>query len=190
MRRNATRRGRLAVFAQKLIRAGAIAKIALVLLYNFRESMLFEGSRKRRDRQPCQAKRSLSFRPAHHPMRLGLRGQSLGHSSIDSELALSVKARSLLWRTTMPRQITCITKPDVHSSHEAITHVGGSSFYVTREQCADDIRFRRESYFVHVGLYQTSVEAYQRNNTGPWFIRTKQDNTQKDNLLSLLQCRR
>jgi len=107
---------------------------------------------KRRDRQPCQAKRSLIFPTRASPMRLGLRGQSLGNSSIDSELALSVKARSLFWRTTMPRQITCITKPDVHSSHEAITHVGGSSFYITREQCADDIRFRRESYFVHVGL--------------------------------------
>ncbi len=38
----------------------------------------------------------------------------------------------------MAGQITCITKPDPHNSHEAITHVGGvrangTGFYITRQ---------------------------------------------------------
>ena len=94
----------------------------------------------------------------------------------------------------MPSQITCITKPDRYNDHEAITNVGGrrsngSGFYITREQCADDIRFSREQYFVHVGRDTVAVEAYQRTYGGPWFIRTKPDATRKDNLLSLDECR-
>jgi hypothetical protein len=93
----------------------------------------------------------------------------------------------------MPSQIKCITKPHPHSDHEAITHVGGNRdngngayFYITRQQCADDIRLKRESYFVHVGTNTIAVEAYERG--GNWYIRTKPDNTQRDNLLSLPQC--
>lgn len=87
----------------------------------------------------------------------------------------------------MPLQITCITKPNAHSTHEAITHVGGSGFYITREKCADDIDNRRQSYFVHVGLYKTDVTTYTKN--GVKYIKTKADSTQKDNLLSLPQCK-
>jgi hypothetical protein len=94
----------------------------------------------------------------------------------------------------MASQITCITKPDRYSDHEAITNVGGvrangTKFYIPREVCADDIRFNRDSYFVHVGGYQIGVEAYQLRVTGPWFIKTRPDATKKDNLLSLPECR-
>jgi hypothetical protein len=92
----------------------------------------------------------------------------------------------------MASQITCITKPDRYSTHEAITHVGGVrggvKFYTPREQCADDIRLRRETYFVHVGGYQVNVEAYQLHTSGPWFIKMYPDATKKDNLLSLPEC--
>lgn len=94
----------------------------------------------------------------------------------------------------MASQITCITKPDRSNDHEAITDVGGvrangTTFNITRETCAADIRSRRESYFVHVGQYKIDVEAYQRVGNGPWFIRTRPDSTKKDNLLSLPECR-
>jgi hypothetical protein len=96
----------------------------------------------------------------------------------------------------MASQITCITKPDRYGTHEAITAVGGrrgngagAAFYITREQCADDIRFNRESYFVHVGRYTIQVTAYQHTVGGPWFIKTEPDETKKDNLLSLPECR-
>jgi hypothetical protein len=93
----------------------------------------------------------------------------------------------------MASQITCITKPNRDSDHEAITNVGGmrgsgARFYITRQECADDIRFRRETYFVQVGLYKVDVIAYQRVTGGPWFIKTTPDATKKDNLLSLPAC--
>ena len=86
----------------------------------------------------------------------------------------------------MSRRITCITKPNAHSTHEAITHVGGSGLYITRTECANDIRSGRESYHVKVGFYDVAVVAYERG--GVWFIRTTPDSTTKDNLLSLGQC--
>lgn len=93
----------------------------------------------------------------------------------------------------MASQITCITKPDRDNTHEAITRVGGVrggvNFNIAREQCADDIRLRREEYFVHVGGYRIGVTAYQNHVNGPWFIKTQPDATKKDNLLSLPGCR-
>jgi hypothetical protein len=86
----------------------------------------------------------------------------------------------------MNRQITCIVKPNVHSTHEAITEVGGPGFRVSRTECANDIVARRHNYHVKVGLYDVAVTAYERNST--WYIKTKPDSTQKDNLLSLRQC--
>ena len=92
----------------------------------------------------------------------------------------------------MASQITCISKPDRFSSHEAITHVGGmrtngTGFNITRQQRADDIRSGSESYFVQVGRYRIDVTAYQGSG-GIWFIKTEPDETRKDNLLSLPEC--
>lgn len=91
----------------------------------------------------------------------------------------------------MASRITCITKPDAQSSHEHITHVGGirqdgSGFYITREQCANDIDALRETYYVMVRTAQANVTTYNRN--GVKFIRTVADRTLRDNLLSLPQC--
>lgn len=91
----------------------------------------------------------------------------------------------------MASQIKCITKPNAHSSHEAITHVGGARsnggyFYITRTECANDIRTNRESYFVQVGNDKVDVIAYEKG--GVWYIKTKPDSTLRDNLLSLPPC--
>ena len=91
----------------------------------------------------------------------------------------------------MAGQITCIIKPDPHNSHEAITHVGGvrasgTGFYITRQECAADIVNRQDTYFVRVGQNRIGVEAYQRHSV--WYIKTRPDHTQKDNLLNLPQC--
>jgi Protein of unknown function (DUF3892) len=91
----------------------------------------------------------------------------------------------------MAGQITCITKPDPHNSHEAITHVGGvrangTGFYITRQECAADIVNRQDTYFVRAGQNRIGVEAYQRQSV--WYIKTRPDHTQKDNLLNLPQC--
>jgi hypothetical protein len=86
----------------------------------------------------------------------------------------------------MASQITCITKPGPYDDHEHITHVGGASFYITREACANNIDTGRETYFVQVGNDRADVTTYTRN--GLKFIRTKRDRTNRDNLLSLRQC--
>jgi len=91
----------------------------------------------------------------------------------------------------MADRITCITKPDAQDHHEAITAVGGTRasgvhFNISRTTCADDIRFKRASYFVKVDNDETVVTAYEKNGT--WYIRTKPDKTQTDNLLSLPKC--
>jgi hypothetical protein len=92
----------------------------------------------------------------------------------------------------MASQIDCIIKPDPQNHHEAITAVGGIRpngirFNIPRTQCADDIRLNRETYFVKVGNDKIGVTAYEKNFT--WYIKTRPDHTQRDNLLSLGQCR-
>jgi hypothetical protein len=85
----------------------------------------------------------------------------------------------------MARQITCILTTS-RNSREHITRVGGSWGNISRQDCADDIRFRRDTYFVIGGGRQVNVEAYQSN--GVWYIKTYPDDTTKDNLLSLPDC--
>ena len=92
----------------------------------------------------------------------------------------------------MPHQITCITKPDPHSSHEAILRIGGiaangTHFNISREDCYDNIK-GGHVFHVKVGNADAKVEAYQRNGQGK-YIRTFPDATKKDNLLNLPQCR-
>ena len=87
----------------------------------------------------------------------------------------------------MAREITCILTAS-RQHHEHITRVGGPGYAtISREQCADDIRFGRETYFTRGGGMRAEVEAYQ--NRGIWYIRTTPDATRKDNLLSLPDCR-
>jgi len=86
----------------------------------------------------------------------------------------------------MARQITCVTTRD-RTHHEHITRVGGSWGNISREDCANDIRLRREDYFVLGGSHRADVEAYQ--SQGVWYIRTYPDSTKRDNLLSLPDCR-
>jgi len=91
----------------------------------------------------------------------------------------------------MSHQITCITKPDRESSHEAIQRVGGiqengQRFNISRQECYDYIK-GGHSFHVKVGKSDIGVIAYQRNGEGK-YIRTEPDATKKDNLLSLPPC--
>ena len=88
----------------------------------------------------------------------------------------------------MARQITCILTTS-REHHEHIVRVGGSWGNISREDCANDIRSRRETYFTMGGGMRAEVEAYQLKTSGPWYIRTVPDATRKDNLLSLPDCR-
>lgn len=90
----------------------------------------------------------------------------------------------------MSHQITCITKPDRESHHEAIQRVGGieengSRFNISREQCYNYIK-GGQTFHVKVDRYDVRVEAYESH--GGKYIRTTPDATKKDNLLSLPPC--
>lgn len=89
-------------------------------------------------------------------------------------------------------RITCITKPERENHHEAITRVGGirenqTKFNITREDCYDDIK-AGQKFHVVVGRNDVKVVAYQKNGVGK-YIRTEADATDKDNLLSLDECK-
>ena len=91
----------------------------------------------------------------------------------------------------MSHQITCVTKPDRDSHHEAIQRVGGvesggAKFNISREACYDQIK-NGQAYHVVVGRNDVTVIAYQINGVGK-YIRTTPDATKKDNLLSLPPC--
>lgn len=92
----------------------------------------------------------------------------------------------------MENQVTCITKPDYHSPVEHITHLGGpaqggGNWYITREDMIQKINSRQYVFYVLVGGAKAYVEVAERN--GVAYVKTKPDATQRDNLLSLPQCR-
>jgi hypothetical protein len=89
-------------------------------------------------------------------------------------------------------EITCITKPNVHSAHEHITHVGNPSWSVKRltvENVIARLKSRTDAFYVQdprgTRAYVKVVPASAGRRE---YIRTYVDNTPTDNLLSLNQC--
>ncbi len=92
----------------------------------------------------------------------------------------------------MSNRVTCITKPNAHSPLEHITSLGGDTsdgrhWKESREDVITKIRSGNYSFHVEADGYAISVELASRN--GVDYVKTKPDATQKDNLLSLPQCR-
>lgn len=88
-------------------------------------------------------------------------------------------------------QITCITKPNVHSPHEHITHVGNPSvpWKLTTTQVIHKIENKIDTFYVKDS--KTGKVAYVgviRILGKMPFIRTYADGDWNDNLLSLNQC--
>lgn len=88
-------------------------------------------------------------------------------------------------------QVTCITKPNTHSSHEHITHIGNpsTSWKITTAEAIRQIEGKINSFYVkdqRTGqiAYVGVVRVIGRNP----FIRTYADGDWNDNLLSLNQC--
>jgi hypothetical protein len=93
--------------------------------------------------------------------------------------------------------INCVIKTGREGSLEGIAYVGGrrggglgKPFLTTREQCADDIRLERESYYIHVAGENIYLQAFQLVSAGPWFIKSRLDPTNNDLLSSLPECPR
>jgi hypothetical protein len=85
-------------------------------------------------------------------------------------------------------QVTCITKPNRDSKHEAISHLGGAGWYWTRQQVFDSINAKTNTFYTMVGGKRANVGVVD----GPHgqFVRTYADGVWSDNLLALPECAR
>jgi len=87
-------------------------------------------------------------------------------------------------------QVTCITKPDVFSKHEHITHIGGAGWRWSREDVIISIEAKTNTFYVldpatgrraYVGVVRPS------DGRAP-YLQTYADGQWNNNLLSLSQC--
>ncbi|MBU6388540.1 DUF3892 domain-containing protein [Patescibacteria group bacterium] len=88
-------------------------------------------------------------------------------------------------------QITCITKPNVNSSHEHITHVGNPSvpWKLTVEQVIKNIDNGVDTFYVvDPRNGKTAYVGVQRPAGRRAYIQTYADGDWNNNLLSLNQC--
>lgn len=89
-------------------------------------------------------------------------------------------------------QITCITKPDVNSAHEHITHVGNPGWTVKRLPVEDVIRTIKSGintfYVKDARGNRANVMVVPATATRREHIRTHADGKPTDNLLALNQC--
>jgi hypothetical protein len=88
-------------------------------------------------------------------------------------------------------QVYCITKPNINSSHEHITHIG---YYDDRTKVIIPVKaaIRRieanpSEFYVQVGKEKAYVTVVRTADHDP-YIKTIPDGNKKDNLLSLEQC--
>jgi len=86
-------------------------------------------------------------------------------------------------------QVTCITKPNLLSSHEHITHIGGVGWKWGREDVIRSIDAGTNTFYVLEPT--TGKKAYvgvvRPNGRAP-YIQTYADGVWTNNLLSLPQC--
>lgn len=87
-------------------------------------------------------------------------------------------------------KVTCITKPEVNSTHEHITHLGNAAeqWAVSREDVILLISMKDRFYVVNpLSNVREYVEVVQEVGKAP-YLRTRADGKWNDNLLSLDQC--
>ena len=84
-------------------------------------------------------------------------------------------------------QVTCINKLNRNSTHEGITHLGGTTWAKkTRQQVISDIEGGQNSFYTLVGGKRANVAVVQ-GATGK-YVRTHADGQWNDNLLALAEC--
>lgn len=84
-------------------------------------------------------------------------------------------------------QITCINKLNRNSTHEGITHLGGTTWAKkTRQQVIADIEGGQNTFYTLVGGKRANVAVVQ-GPTGK-YVRTHADGQWNDNLLALPEC--
>lgn len=85
-------------------------------------------------------------------------------------------------------QVTCINKQPRQNPHEGITHLGGASWWATRQQVVDAINARTNTYYTFVSGKRANVGVV--NGPDGSYLRTYADGQWNDNLLALPECLR
>ena len=83
-------------------------------------------------------------------------------------------------------RVICITKPDRHSKHEGITHLGGQGWKWTRQAVIDSIEAKSNTFYTLVDGKRADVGVV--NGPTGKFLRTYADGVWNDNLLALPEC--
>jgi hypothetical protein len=83
-------------------------------------------------------------------------------------------------------QVTCINKQPRTSTHEGITHLGGSGWKWTRQQVINSIEANTNTFFTSVGGKRANVAVV--NGANGKYVRTHADGQWNDNLLALSEC--
>jgi len=88
-------------------------------------------------------------------------------------------------------QVFCITKPNVNSTHEHITHIGyyddKTKVIIPVKTAIKRIDANPSEFYVQVGKEKAFMIVVRAKGHDP-YIKTIPDSTEKDNLLSLEQC--
>jgi hypothetical protein len=83
-------------------------------------------------------------------------------------------------------QVTCINKQPRNSTHEGITHLGGSGWKWTRSEVIQSIRGKTNTFYTRVNGTRADIGVVDGQN-GP-YVRTYADGKWNDNLLALPEC--
>lgn len=83
-------------------------------------------------------------------------------------------------------RITCINKPNRNSSHENITHVGGSSWKWKSSDVIVSIENGTNTFYTMVNGKRADVHVIKGTNGK--HLRTYADGVLNDNLLALPEC--
>lgn len=83
-------------------------------------------------------------------------------------------------------QVTCTTRQAGTFHHEAITHLGGAGWYLTKAQVIQSIEQQTNAYYTHVNGVSAWVGVVEGQNGK--YLRTYADGKYNDNLLALPAC--
>jgi hypothetical protein len=87
----------------------------------------------------------------------------------------------------MADQVTCINKNNRDSAYERITHIGGPGWKkMTQEDAIKAIENGTRSFYVSKDGKKVDVIVATRN--GKKYLKTKADDSEPNNLLSLPEC--
>lgn len=89
---------------------------------------------------------------------------------------------------TQTAEVTCINKRDRNSDHEGITHLGGATWKLTRQQVIDHIESRKWDFYTLVGGKKAWL-VVRKTAHGTKYVQTIADGYYSNNLLDLPECR-